>query len=346
MTEGEHFHGYLVERLVGKGAYGAVYQVRHEVLGTTFALKVLDPSIVKKGNEDVRRFIREAKLASRLHHPSLVAVHDAGYDGERGAYYIVMDYVQGETLRTAIALGGGMQEREAVRIIGDVASALDAAAALGMVHRDIKPENILLMPDDTVKLIDLGIAKAGSEVDSLRTMAKSVFGTPAYMSPEQAADSSAVDTRSDIYSLGVVFFEMLCGRSPYKASSPEAVVQELLSQDPLPDVRTFNSKVSVKTAAVLSLMCAKRIEDRLESPAALLSTLARLGYDVPAPLESMREQTDSDEDSRLFYDILHSDACRENVVSQKYKGGGALAKVLLAAAVILVLAAFVFFLLH
>ena len=181
MTEGERFRGYVVERLLGSGGYGAVYLVRHEVMDTPFALKVLDPEVVANKPEYVKRFVREAKLASRLRHPSLVAVHDAGYDNERGLYYIVMDYVQGSTLREAIALEGTMDEREAVRIIGNVASALDAAGALGMVHRDIKPENIILTPDGSVKLIDLGVAKAGCEIDSVRTMANTVFGTPGYM---------------------------------------------------------------------------------------------------------------------------------------------------------------------
>ena len=236
MTEGEKFRGYVVERLIGKGGYGAVYKVRHQVMDTPFALKVLDPTVADANPEYVRRFVREAKLASRLHHPTLVAVHDAGYDEERGIYYIVMDYVQGSTLREAIALGGAMDCKEAVRIIGHVASALDAAGVLGMVHRDIKPENIILTHDGPVKLIDLGVAKAGCGIDSVRTMANTVFGTPGYMSPEQAADSSTVDVRSDIYSLGVVFYEMLCGRSPYASRSSDKIVQELQKSLPATDI--------------------------------------------------------------------------------------------------------------
>ena len=302
MTEGEKFRGYVVERLIGKGGYGAVYKVRHEVMDTPFALKVLDPTVADANPEYVRRFVREAKLASRLHHPTLVAVHDAGYDEERGIYYIVMDYVQGSTLREAIALGGAMDDKEAVRIIGHVASALDAAGVLGMVHRDIKPENIILTHDGTVKLIDLGVAKAGCGIDSVRTMANTVFGTPGYMSPEQAADSSTVDVRSDIYSLGVVFYEMLCGRSPYASRSSDKIVQELLSVNPLPDVRKFNPKVSIRLSAVLMVMCAKRVEDRMKSPGELLATLRRLGYDVPEPVAHGCVGP-SDDDKPFSYDI-------------------------------------------
>lgn len=303
MTEGERFRGYVVERRIGKGGYGEVYQVRHEVMDTQYALKVLDPSVAANKPEFVKRFVREAKLASRLHHPNLVDVHDAGYDEERGVYYIVMDYVQGGTLREAIAFGGAMDDAEAVRIIGHVASALDAAGSLGVVHRDIKPENIIITPDGTVKLIDLGVAKVGREIDSLKTMANTVFGTPGYISPEQAADSSTVDTRSDVYSLGVVFYEMLCGRSPYEAKTPGKIVQELLSHDPLPDVRTFNPKVSIKLSAVLTLMCEKRVEERMKTPGELLATLRRLGYDVPEPVDHRRDPPADGGDSSFSYNI-------------------------------------------
>ena len=308
---GERFRGYVVEKLIGKGGYGAVYKVRHEVLDTPYALKVLDPTIAADKPEYVKRFVREAKLASRLRHPNLVAVHDAGYDEENGVYYIVMDYVHGSTLRQAIALGGAMPEKEAVRIIGHVASALDAAGALGVVHRDIKPENIILMPDDTVKLIDLGVAKVGHEIDSLKTMANTVFGTPGYMSPEQAIDSSVVDTSSDIYSLGVVFYEMLCGHSPYSSDNTEKVVQELLSPKPLPDIRTFKPDVSLKLSAVLSLMCAKRREDRIKTPAEVLDTLKRLGYGacLPEPNERTALQPDATQTGKPFsYNIATDNA--------------------------------------
>ena len=304
---GERFRGYVVERLIGKGGYGAVYKVRHEVMDTPYALKVLDSGVANEKPEYVKRFVREAKLASRLHHPNLVAVHDAGYDEEHGIYYIVMDYVQGSTLREAIALGGAMEEKESVRIVGSVASALDAASPLGMVHRDIKPENVILTPDGTVKLIDLGVAKVGREIDSIKTMANTVFGTPGYISPEQAADSSTVDTRSDIYSLGIVFYEMLSGRSPYAANTSDKIVKELLSPEPLPDVRTFAPNVSIKLSAVLTLMCAKRVEERMSSPRELLETLRRLGYNVPEPVANGSAHFMPEDDKPFSYNIPITD---------------------------------------
>ena len=307
-TEGDLFHGYRIERLLGKGGLGSVYLARHEVLDTLFALKVLNPRVAAEKPEYVKRFVREAKLASKIRHPNLVVVHDAGFDEMKGVYYLVMDYVHGSTLRQAIALGGRMTDKEAVRIISDVASALDSAQRFGLVHRDIKPDNIMLMQDGTVKLIDLGVAKVTSNIDSLKTMEKAVFGTPAYMSPEQAMDSSAVDVRSDIYSLGVVFFEMLSGCSPYGVMKPELIVQELLAQKPLPDVRTLNPGVSPKISAVLMLMCAKRVEDRIKSPAELLETFARLGYKAPSPPGKVAGNAFSYDNHSFSYEIVSGEA--------------------------------------
>ena len=163
--QGETFHGYVVERLLGRGGLGTVWLVRHQMLDTLFALKVLDPQVAEEKPEYVKRFVREAKLATRIRHPNLVAVHDAGFDGDKGVYFLVMDYVDGDTLRKPIAFGGGMPEKEAVGIILQVADVLAAAQRFGMVHRDLKPENIMLTSDGMVKLLDLGIAKVSDGLD-------------------------------------------------------------------------------------------------------------------------------------------------------------------------------------
>jgi len=278
---GEHFRGYCVEKMLGKGGLGSVWLVRHEMLDTLFALKTLDPEMAEDRPEYVKRFVREAKIASKIRHPNLVAVHDAGYDTDKNVYYLVMDYVAGGTLRDAIAFGGARPEKEAVQIILQVASALAAARRFDMVHRDIKPENIMLTSEGTAKLVDLGVAKITDGSDSLKTTAHSVFGTPAYISPEQALDSSKVDTRADIYSLGIVLFEMLCGRRPYDGNTPQEVIQQVLDQKPIPDVRTFNRHLSTKVAAVLQMMCAKHAQDRIPSPEKLIEAFARIGYVLP-----------------------------------------------------------------
>ena len=158
----------------------------------------------------------------------------------------------------------------------------------------------MLTSDGNVKLLDLGVAKIsdGSDSlkttaktvfgtsDSLKTTAKTVFGTPAYISPEQAIDSSTVDTRADIYSLGVILFELLCGRRPYTGDTAQEVLLQLLDPSPIPDVRTFNDKISPELSDVLLRMCAKKREDRLASPKALIETFKRLGYGLPTSDEA------------------------------------------------------------
>ena len=283
---GESFHGYVIEKQIGKGGLGTIWLGRHQMLDTLFAIKVLDPEVAEAKPEYVKRFVREAKLATRIRHPNLVAVHDAGYDEARGVYFLVMDYVKGDTLRTTIAFGGPQPEKEAVRIVLQVADVLVAAQRFGMVHRDLKPENIMLTAEGNVKLLDLGIAKASGGIDSLKTTANAMFGTPAYISPEQAVDSSAVDARADVYSLGIILFELLCGRRPYMDDVPAKVLQQLLDPSPIPDVRTFNDKVSSELSAVLSRMCAKDREDRLASPKAVVDAFVRLGYAAPSSGET------------------------------------------------------------
>ena len=277
---GENFRGYVVERLLGKGGLGAVYLVRHEMLDTLYALKVLYPEVARENPSYIKRFLREAKLATRIRHPNLVAVHDCGFDQVKGAYYLVMDYVVGGDLRQAIAFAGKFEPAKAVRIVAQVASALEAAQKFDVVHRDIKPENIMLQPDGTVKLVDLGIAKASNVDESLRTTTDSVFGTPTYVSPEQALSAADVDARADVYSLGIVFFEMVSGCVPYDGKTAPQVLAQVMSGDPVPDVRDFNPNVPPMLAVLIRRMCVKERERRLPNSTALLAELAKLGYDL------------------------------------------------------------------
>lgn len=280
LQPGEKFQGYVVEKLLGRGGLGSVYLVRHEMLDTLYAMKILDPKVAGENPDYVKRFVREAKIASKIRHPNLVTVHTVGHDEAKGVYFLVMDYVSGGNLRPVIGMGGPMDHRAAVRIVAQVASALAAGEPFGVVHRDIKPENIMMEPDGSVKLVDLGVAKVRG-ADSLKTAAHTIFGTPNYVSPEQAVDSSAVDARADVYSLGVVLFELLCGRRPYEGDTHTAVLQQVLSPNPIPDVRTFNPKVPERLALLVQLMCAKDPDKRLGSSSELLAALAKFGYEVP-----------------------------------------------------------------
>lgn len=276
LNSGETFGKYKVERTLGTGGMGAVYLVRHSVLDSLFALKVLDAAVARKGGDFVTRFIREAKLSSSIRHPNLAAVHDAGRDEATGLYYLIMDYLPGGTLRDRIHERGRIPADEAVRIARQVAAALVTAHERGMVHRDIKPENIMFAADGSAKLADLGIAKGTGEQDTLVTMASAVFGTPAYMAPEQATDSSSVDGRADIWSLGVVLYEMLSGARPYEGNGLGAIVKQLLSDDPFPDVRAIAHDVPASLAELIGDMCKKDVSRRVATARDLVARLASI----------------------------------------------------------------------
>ena len=274
---GDHFHGYVVQKLLGRGAGGAVYLVKHEVLDTLYALKILGANSQSDDQTYVKRFLREARLASRIRHPNLVSVHDCGHDDEKDLYYLVMDYVPGSSLRDVLAFEGRLSPERAADIVAQVSSALEAAQAFKVVHRDIKPENILIEPDGRVKLVDLGIAKAQNLGDSLKTNTDSVFGTPSYISPEQAECSADVDVRADIYSLGVVFFEMLTGQCPYAGANPAIIIAKILSDEQMPDVRDVVPGLSSGLAVLIRRMTMKDRARRIATFGGVLDELGKLG---------------------------------------------------------------------
>src|SRR5712691_4038481 len=199
---------YRVEKLIKRGGMGAVYQGKHVLMDKTVAIKVLRPALAVD-NDIVARFSREAKAASRISHPHAVTVTDFGED-ENGVVFLVMEYLDGRTLKEIIKSDGPMSLGRAVEIVRQVAGALDAAHQQGVVHRDLKSDNIMLVRHDGgdwAKVLDFGIAKI-QQPEGVRdvdiTAANLVIGTPQYMSPEQCSQSSPIDARSDVYSLGVI----------------------------------------------------------------------------------------------------------------------------------------------
>jgi len=283
LESGDKFGKYIVERLLGTGGMGAVYLVRHQVLGSTFALKVLDAVAAGKGGEIVDRFRREAKIASNTHHPNLAQVYDAGFDETHHLHYLVMEYLPGGNLRDRMSGRGRLSPQEAVRIVRQIAAVLVTMAQRNIVHRDIKPDNIMFAADGSAKLTDLGIAKGNGEQDTLVTMASAVFGTPAYMSPEQARDASSVDCRADIWSLGVVLYEMLAGKRPYDGRGLSEMVSQLMSPDPFPDIRAAVPDIPDALATLIGEMCAKDREKRLATPRELCERLAAIDLTPAQP---------------------------------------------------------------
>ena len=306
---GEEFCGYIVERLLGNGSLGGVYLVRNPKTHRRHALKVLFPDVAKENPTYVKRFLREARIAMRVRHPNLVAVTECGHDEASGLYYLVMDYVMGGDLRQAIAFAGRFDPTRAVEIIMQVASALEEAWKSHVVHRDIKPENIMVQTDGLVKLVDLGIAKSEDLKDTLNTRTEAVFGTPSYIAPEQALDASAVDTRADIFSLGVVLFEMIAGHPPYDGANAPQIIAQTLSGDPFPDIRDYVPSVDPLLATLIRRMCVKEKERRIPNPTALLKEFNRLGYYLKRPTERKMEfaaSADTAPTLRSMKEILES----------------------------------------
>ena len=232
---------YTIEGEIGRGGMGVVYRARDERLQRRVAIKVLPPELAFQ--QDIReRFTREAQTAARLSHPHIVPIHTVG-EG-RGLVYFVMGYVDGESVAGRIRRRGRLPVDEARRIMGEAADALSAAHGVSIIHRDIKPDNILLEgPRGRVMVTDFGIAKAlsGSSGATL-TGAGVAIGTPAFMSPEQAAGERDIDGRSDLYSLGIVTFQMLTGELPFNAPTVAGILMKQITET-APDVRTRRADV-------------------------------------------------------------------------------------------------------
>ena len=251
------FLGYRPEELIGQGGMGVVYRARDLRLKRTVALKVMAPELAAD-HRFRERFAREAELAMSLEHPNVVPIHDAGeLDGR---LYLVMRYVEGTDLRELLRAEGGLEARRALTIVAQVAHALDAAHAKGLVHRDVKPSNVLLDRDEHVYLADFGLTRSFGSASS--TDGPSV-GTPAYLAPEQI-EGQEIDGRVDVYSLGCLLYECLTGEPPFAASSRLAVAWAHLEEEP-PSVTDRRHELSPAIDAVVRKAMAKNPDDRYAS---------------------------------------------------------------------------------
>jgi serine/threonine-protein kinase len=260
---------YKMERQLGKGAMGAVYAARHKMINKLVAIKVLNPS----GNDDPMlavRFQQEAEAAARIRHPNIVAVNDFGEDD--GQLYMVMDYVEGHSLRKLIAQELRLTPERTVTLGCQICAAVGVAHAAGIIHRDLKPENIMVeMVEgrEMARVFDFGIAKL-LDREGL-TRAGYVLGTPYYMSPEQAS-AQPVDHRSDIYSIGVILYEMLTGIVPFSATKYQQVLVKHVIEPPRP-LTSLCSDIPAGLADVVMQALEKNRDDRQQSTSELASQL-------------------------------------------------------------------------
>ena len=258
---------YEVEKPLGRGGMAQVFRGTDRVLGRTVAIKVLDQKY-RNDAKFVTRFRREAQSAAGINHPNVVSVFDTG--SEDGVHYIVMEYVDGETLDDILTREKALPPHRAVAIAEPVARALDAAHRKGMVHRDVKPGNIMLDRSGTVKVVDFGIARAAA--DDTLTQTGVVLGTAAYLSPEQA-EGIAVDPRSDVYSLGCVLYEMLTGTKPFTGDSAVAIAYKHVQEEATPPSQV-NPEVPPELEAVVMTAMAKDPDSRFASGEAMREALA------------------------------------------------------------------------
>jgi serine/threonine-protein kinase len=250
---------YLIDSEIGRGAMGVVFKATDSVLQRTVAVKTVNMALEKDhADKYEQRFYQEARAAGGLNHPNIVTVYDAGKAGD--VVYMAMEYIQGVELRTLFVEGQAMGVPQALAIAAQVAEGLGYAHQQGVVHRDIKPANIMVTADGPVKITDFGIARMRASADLTQTGV--MLGSPKYMSPEQVIGKRA-DHRSDIFSLGVILYEMLTGAAPFSGENVTALMYQIVNFAP-PAPSTVNPQVPEMLDFVVAKMLAKPLEDRYQ----------------------------------------------------------------------------------
>ena len=271
---------YELDGVVGRGGMAEVYRARDIRLDRIVAIKTLRTDLARDQIFQAR-FRREAQSAASLNHPSIVAVYDTGEDMATGVPvpYIVMEYVDGRTVRDLLQEGHRLLPERSLEIIDGVLRALDYSHQAGIVHRDIKPGNVMVTRNGDVKVMDFGIARAMSDAQATMTQTAQVIGTAQYLSPEQAR-GERVDSRSDLYSTGCLLYELLCGRPPFTGDSPVAIAYQHVRENPVPPSRVDPDVPAWADAIVLKAM-AKAPADRYQTAADMRADLQRAASGMP-----------------------------------------------------------------
>jgi serine/threonine-protein kinase len=278
MSQETVFNGrYELHRRIARGGMADVFLARDQLLDRPVAVKVLFPEFATDPSF-VERFRREAQSAANLNHPNIVSVYDWGQ--EQGTYFIVMEYIDGRSLADILRTEGPLHPQRAAEVASDIAAALGFAHRNGVVHRDVKPGNVLISPSGQVKVADFGIARAlGADPESNLTQAGSVMGTATYFAPEQA-QGHPLDPRSDLYSLGVVLYEMVAGRPPFSGESPVAIAYKHVQEQPAPP-RHLNTNVPTDLEAIILKLLSKNPQSRYPSADDLRADLGRFRQGQP-----------------------------------------------------------------
>ncbi|MFC1850426.1 protein kinase [candidate division CSSED10-310 bacterium] len=260
---------YQIKKLVGRGGMGSVYRANDKELGVEVAMKFLKPEL---GRDPIvlQRFKREIVLARKIVHHNVVRIHDLGE--HRGTRYISMEYITGKSLKFKIRKFGAMSVEETVSIVKPICSALEAIHALDIIHRDLKPQNILIDEQGIVKVVDFGIAHGGDSTEI--TTSGGLIGTPAYMSPEQVS-GDPVDRRSDLYSFGIIMFEMLSGKLPFYSDLPAALVMKHLT-DEAPILADVLPQIPQKFSDIVAKLMEKNPDQRYNSVQELMAEIDTL----------------------------------------------------------------------
>jgi len=279
--------GLMVLERIGRGSQAVVYKCRQAVIDRDVAVKILLPSAA--GDAESRtRFIQEAKAAAQLSHPNIVTIHEIR--PLKNTICIVMEYIDGGSVKDLLEVRKRFEPAEAVLIVRQVAEGLRAAHVRGTIHRDVKPSNIMLTSDGAVKLADMGLARRAGEADEQEGKA---YGTPYYISPEQVTGDPPPDHRTDLYSLGVTLYEMVAGRPPFMASTPQEIMRMHVLQQP-PDPRDLVPELSQPLCWLLAKTMAREPEDRYQSAQEFIDALDQLDLltldtVASAPLDLVRQ---------------------------------------------------------
>lgn len=256
---------YQITASLGAGAMGAVYKGFDPLIKRTLAIKTIRLDIHRASDEYkmfLERFYQEARISGTLSHPNIVTLFDIGEDN--GVPFLALEFIEGETIESILARGVKFRPEKVISLISQIAAALDYAHSKGVIHRDVKPANLLLYEDDRIKVTDFGIAKLA---DTEMTKAGQLLGTPSYMSPEQAMGEK-LDGRSDIFSLGVCAFEMLCGKQPFPGNNVTAILYRLVHMEPIePDNLEMNGLIPQKWHEVFPKVLSKKRDERYQTSA-------------------------------------------------------------------------------